>query len=317
MSSCRPPVLSRFSLPSKELLIMYLNRTNNRDLNKDQVSFGTPILLEGDGKTKVTLRFAVGTGWEQTQEDLVYFRTEFSKQRGCDRLTIHSEHNDHQGILDDVFAHYGLLLEPNLIELNPMGEMDVDGVIDYQVVFKDHLIFFGSFILQVRPCITFLGNTLGQLMDLREFYQDGNRDRVPVDLYCPRGELLLDESVIAQHTVRSTFELKLYSVLVNTPITDPIPVIEVLEVMTGDSWVCVDEPAPFNLKGSVIIHNGLRSEQYHVQSPAYGYAMVIEIGDLCSNLQGLITIGYQYSQPFQTGNLLGNPAAPNAILHSR
>ena len=316
MSAFRLPILSRYSLPSKKLLINYINHTNNRDLNQDQINFGTPILLDAAGKSQVPVSFHESTGWEQSNKLLTYFRTEFSRIPGCERLSIYSNHTTQQELLDDVFAQYGLLLELQYVTIDQVS-WDEDGVIDYTVTFVDHLIFFGSFALQVRPAMEFLGTSIGQMMDLRAFYMDGNRNRIPIDLYTPNGELLLNAEIVPDRTFRSALELALYSVLTNTPINTPIPAAGVMETLTGDEWLCVDNTAPFNLKGSVVVYNGLRTEQYQVESPAYSYVMVIEIGELCSNLQGLITIGYQYSQPFATGNLVNNPAAPMPIVAPR
>ncbi len=316
MSSCRLPILSRFSLPSKELLIKYINHTNNRDLSSNQIDFGTPVLLSEDGKTEVPISFQSETGWEQASNKLTYWRQELSKIPGCQRLTTSSDYDDHLGLLDDLFEQYGLLIEYDHVSFSDPSHGE-DGVVDYTLTFVDHLIFFGSFTLQVRPTIEFLGTSITQLMDLREFYSDGNRNRVPVDLYCQNGELLLHEAVVTNHTTRSALELTLYSVLSDTPIVDPIPLVEILNLLTGDDWVCVDDEAPFNLKGSVVLYNGLRSEEHQVESPSYGYVMVIELGDLCQNLEGLITIGYRYSQPFQAGSSLGYPASPNTILTPR
>ena len=317
MTACTKTILGRFNKPSKELMVDVINQTNNRKFTSNQLMFGEPVLMSDDGKSQVVVTFATETGWEATNEKLTYFRSEFSKMKGCERLSIHSDYDDVQGLLDDLFDQYGVLIEAEYIDLAREGEVDEDGTVDYLVTFKNHLIFFGSFYLQVRPSLELLGTTIGQLMDLREYYNNGERDKPFIELYCPRGELLLDSRSVPDPVSLAALEMELYSVLENTLIVGG-RMADIFDILTGDDWVCVDSPVPFNLYNAVVLYNGLRSSEHQTRSPKYPYSLVIELSDhYCSNLKGIITVGYMYNVPGRTGELLNDPGVITPIVNLR
>lgn len=317
MITCRKPILSRFSKPGKELLIDSINYTNNRGLTSKQVDFGVPVLISPDGTTRIQVLFKDTTGWSPLEEELTYIRSRFSDIPGCSKLSIHSDYTDEIGIYDDVFEQYGLKLEPEYVTLTKVDEGEY-GVVNYLLTFVSHPIFIGEVSLQVRPSLELLGTSIGQLMDLREYYLSGTMNKPPVDLYCPNGEMLLDSTVVPDNTQRATYELALFSILTDSPVQPGTPLVDILSSLTGDDWISeLGDPAPFNLNGATVLYNGLRTDEYQVESPAFAYVMVIELSDSCSNLQGLITIGYQYSSPYGAGMLLNDQAANPPIINPR
>lgn len=294
-----------------------INYTNNRGLTSKQVDFGVPVAISGDGHTRIPVLFKETTGWSPLNEELTYIRSRLTDIPGCERLSIHSDYTDEQGIFDDLFEQYGLKIEPEYVDLAEVSH-DEFGSVNYLLTFVSHPIFIGEIELQVRPSLELLGTSIGQLMDLREFYKTGSTARPPVDLYCPNGEMLLDSRVVPDRTVLNAYELALFSTLSDSPILAGTPLVDILTSLTGDQWVCEAEaPSPFNLHNAIILYNGLRTEQYHVEAATFGYTMAIELSDFCENLSGVITIGYQYSTPYGAGMLLNDMSANPPIINPR
>lgn len=345
MSNSRYP-LNRFNKPSKVLLVEMINKFNGVRLDPDQLVFSTPTLLQEDGLTEVSVKFKESTGWSRDSRPIRYHRVELSRVPELRGLAIHLElFTDPQEVVKALFDQCGLLLEPDLIEIQEIyGGLDADQTDinnritrtqlsgfnavteepwtpdpdldrNFKITFKpEHLVYFGELIVLVRPSIKLLGVTISRQLDLRQYYRDGNLNRPPVDLYQPKGVLLV--SGLSSHLLEDMkTEAYLYEQKAGAIVEPTNQLAEVLTFLTGDPWQYTPEAVlDFNIYNSTIIYNGLVSSEYSADDPRYGYVMVIELSDLCRNLSGLLRIGYRYSSPEVPTNHQYNPASVKPIF---
>lgn len=332
--------LDRFNLPAKELLVGFINKKNNRGLTPSQLVFGVPVLKRGDGLSEVEVSFDPSTGWaaDDQKRTLGYFRTDLEVYLNKKPLIVHVEEDTNAALLKAILEQYGLLLEPNLIEIDlitssladsvynpdlfgfePEDVVDAEEVIpppaylinrNYRITFKDeHLVFIGGLDVYTRRSLEMLGTTIDSLIDLREFYTDGNFELPKADLVIPNGELYINEETYDAYINRKAASTALYETKVG-PILGESRIASILRKLTGDPWIIEDARGlDFNLYGTDVIYNGFVKIEYGLQRAAYNYVLVLALGPKCGNLTGYIKIGYQFSSSKVPGNLTENFAS--------
>lgn len=343
MSNCDYP-LNRFNKPSKQLLVEMINKFNGARLEADQLLFGTPVPLQGDGKTSITVKFETDTGWSLESRIIIYYRIEANRHEQLKSLVIYAEYlGDNAAVLKAIFDQCGVLLEPDQIEVQEIfggleaDQSDItnritqpflsgfDDVVDppympdpdldrnFKITFKDsHLLFFGYLHVMLRPAIELLGNNIARRMDFRDFYKDGVYGRPPVDLYIPEGRLLV---AAPQCTDVKKTEAYLYEQKAGPINALGSRIADVLVGLTGDVWhYSSDLVLDFNIYNSTILYNGLVTPEYSADDSRYSYVMVIELGSLCRNLSGKLRIGYRYSAPGVPTNHQFNPASATPLF---
>lgn len=332
--------LDRFNKKSKELLVDFINAKNNRGLTSDQLVFGKPKLMSGDGLSEVDVSFDESTGWPHDQKrPLGYYRINLEVLIGNQPLTVHVLEDGDDALLKAIHEQYGLLLEKELVTIQlvtrnlpdstPQDQLsgfegedaeeeptepEVPPYLDnrnYRLTFKDdHLIFFGGLTVQTRRSIQGLGGTIDSLLDLREYYSDGKFDLPKVDLVFPRGELYVDETAYPDYEDRKATNAYLYELKADSFILDQDVLHLILQRLTGDAWVSKDEKGlDFNLFGSKVLYNGFVKVDYGLERGSYNYVLAVELGAKCANLTGVVKIGYQFSSSKVPGNIYQNQAS--------
>lgn len=341
------PKLTRFSKASKPLLVDYINKLNNRAYTPEQFVFGTPTLLNDSGLSQVEIGFAASTGWDTARRTLTYNRVDLNLPLGEKPIVVHTEDDSPAGVLRAIYQQYGLLIEAEHVEMELVTSSFYDHVRhpdlpgfdiadlqlgipeipeaphipeylnnkNYRMVFKPtHLIFFGELQVLTRRSLDLLGTTIDSLMDLRDFYKDGNFDKPPVDLYLPSGELLLTDDLVP-YVDRRHYESQLHIVMPDSQIAVGSILPKVLRKLTGDPWTATPEHnVDFNLFGAKVLHNGFVSKNFHCKDPAFNYLLAVDLNDRCANLSGVLKLGYRYSDSKTPGNLpYDRSAAPSII----
>lgn len=299
-----PEKLNRYSKPCKELLIDYINHVNGKEFTYEQLEFGVPTLMESNGLSQVPMKFTSATGWDDTTVPLTYWRIEPSTIAGLSGLVIHSNDRTEEAILQAVFEQYNLLLEPELIVLIAIPEETTPTYANFRLEFKpEHLLFFGELLIHVRPAIELLGTTIRDLLELRDFYKDGNTQLPPVDVVIPNAELKLTNDPPFTYEQRRKYETALRAIPNGQLLVENTVVAEMLSIMTGDIWYA-DGTAdgPFNLFGAKVVYNDLTGDNMTFSDGAYNYVFAIELGSRCSNLTGVLKIGYRYASPHIPNN---------------
>lgn len=345
MSNCDSP-LNRFNQPSKSLLVEMINKFNAVRLAPDQLFFGDPEVVQGDGLTSVTVKFRENMGWSKESRPVTYYRIEANRHEQLSHLVVHAEHlADDAALLKAIFDQCGVLLEPALIEITEIfGGLDADQADinnrithpflngfdpaadvpfvpdpdldrNFKITFKDkHLIFFGHLFVMARPALTLLGNTVARRMDFRDYYRDGIKGRPPVDLYIPQGRILVGEVITEQKQAKSV-EAYLYEQKAGAITAVDSAMARILKGLTGDTWAYTPGTvSDFNIYNSTVLYNGLVTPEYSADDARYSYVMVIQLGDNCRNLSGLLRIGYRYSAPAVPGNRQINPASATPLF---
>jgi len=337
------PPISRFDKKSKALLVDYINRINNRLLKPEQLVFDTPVLINETGLSQVQVSAAANTGWDTSKRTLTYNRVDLKLTMHGQPLVVHVKQATPASVIAALFEQYGLFIEPELVDLTlittdisdaPLN-MDLPGfdpangpVINvepieppyldnqnYRMTFKPaHLIFFGEIEILTRRSLELLGTTIDSLMDLRQFYSDGNFNRPPIDLYVPAGEFKLDDVQMIL-TERRMYESQLYGIPEGQYLFESNVVAPLLRKLTGDPWVSVEvNDRAFNLYGSQVLYNGFVSKDYTVEDPAFNFVMVVALGRKCLNLSGIVKIAYRYSDSKTPGNLAYDHSSVPAIF---
>ena len=340
MQQSRTLKLDRFNKPSKELLVNFINKKNNRGLSPDQLIFGTPVLKQEDGLSEVEISFDPSTGWSAPDQKrtLGYFRTNLEVELNKQPLVVHVAEEGTDILLKAIEEQYGLVLEKDLVVVElvardvsdsaPVTEVPgfdpeaapeeseeevVPPYLDnrnYRITFKDeHLIFFGGLDVYTRRSLELLGNTIDSLIDLREFYRDGNFDLPKAEMFFEGGELYINEENYPQYIDRKAAAALLYELPLG-PIMVESELATILRKLTGDPWVVEDaEYIDFNLYRSEVIYNGFVKVEYGLKKAAYNYVIAIKLGQPCANLTGYIKIGYQFSSSKIPGNIAENFAS--------
>lgn len=316
MYTLKKPRIARYSKPSKELLVDYINATNNKLLKPEQLLFGLPVNEGEEGLTSVDIKFASTNGWSEEVQRLMYRRVDLNQLMNNEPCAIHVPELTDAAIVAALNEQYGLLLEPALITITldgPPGEENPLPALqnnNYLITISgDHLIFTGVLKVVTRQSLTLLGATIDSLLDLRQFYSDSNDNLPPVDLILEEGELKLSDAYMS-HDDRRAAESYLYTIPTGYEWADLVNLPQLLRRLTGDEWVSVpDQELPFNVHGSEVIYNGFVSVAHTVKDPAYNYVFCLDLSKWCNNITGVLKIAYRYSDSKVPGNLPFNHAS--------
>ncbi|MNP96531.1 hypothetical protein D3C85_91160 [compost metagenome] len=340
METIKKPRISRYSKNSKDLLVDYINASNNRLLKPEQLQFGLPTVEGPEGLTATDIRFASTNGWSEEVQRLLYRRVDINQLLNNEPLAVHVPELTDEAIVAALFEQYGLKLEPELITIeladvnfvviapvtDAPGFQDADAPDEpeplpalqnsnYVVTISgDHLIFTGTFKVVTRQSLTLLGATIDSLLNIRQFYSDSNQGLPPVDLILEEGELKLSEAYMS-HDDRRAAESWLYTFPTGFVWTETEKLHQLLRRLTGDEWVSVpDQSLPFNVHGSEVIYNGFVSVAHTVKDPAYNYVFCLDLSKWCNNITGVLKIAYRYSDSKVPGNLPFNHASTQPLF---
>jgi len=338
--------LGRYGKKSKDLLVDYINDHNNRDLQPDQLVFGPPSTMNEYGLTEITVGFSPDTGWGDEKQVMAYYRVEPSVFLKGQPLVIYVSGYTDTDIYNAIYQQYGILIEPEFAQLElitrslpdatrnvmvngfdaessngePVPQEPVPAYLEnrnYTLQFKQtHLIFFGELQIYTRRAVESLGISIDSLLDLRTYYADGNMNVPPVDLLIPKGELYISRELFPEHATRRGLESMLYAMKVNNLLDVAWQMPTLLRVLTKDHWMAQTEPSAFNLYGAKVIYNGFVSKDQTLENAGYNFVVAIELGVLCTNLTGIIKIGYQYSSSDIPGNNPYNQASVLPLFNS-
>lgn len=335
------PRLNRFNKPSKELLVEYINAKNNRGLRTDQLIFGKPVLKDGNGLSEIEISFDPSTGWPTDQKrQFAFFRIELEWLLHKKPLVVHVDVDGEDALLTAIREQYGLLIEKDMVTIEVVTKsfadntqnVDIPGFEpedapevepeeppppayldnrNYRITFSDdHLIFFGGFDVFTRRSIELLGKNIDSLLDLREFYADGNFDLPKADLIFPNGELYVNDQSYPAYVDRKAVSAQLYDIKAGTLVSEISRLPAVLRKLTGDPWTVVDERGiDFNLIESEVIYNGFVKADQPLGDGKYNYVLALSLGQRCANLTGIVKIGYQFSSSKVPGNITQNQAS--------
>lgn len=333
--------LGRYGKKSKDLLVDYINDHNNRDLRPDQLVFGAPSTMNEYGLTEVMVGFSLLTGWSDEKQIMAYYRIEPSMFLNGRPMVIYVGGYTDTDIYNAIYQQYGLLIEPEFAQLelitrsfpdaavtvaadgfdaedastSPVPEESVPAYLEnrnYILRFKQtHLIFFGEIAIYTRRAVESLGTSIDSLLDLRKYYADGTMDLPPVDLLIPKGELYVSNEAYPEHAQRRCIESILYGMKVNNLLEAAWQLPTLLQTLTNDKWVATETPADFNLYGAKVIYNGFVSKDQTLENTGYNFVVAVELSELCTNLTGIIKIGYRYSSSNVPGN---NPYNQASVL---
>lgn len=306
----------RFSIGSKESLVRWINTVNNRNFTADDFVFDVPVPDGNDGWVYITGKYLPS----DEPITLRVQRVDLSKLNGINPLVIHSRAFDKQSIADAIFDQYGILLELDLFELDIIKE-DISNVIGNHLngfgsdegidvidsleygdgegtirILPSHLTLEGTIDFKIRASMLSFDSKIDSVLSLREFYSTHDDLKPFVETIQPKGTWTLDKAHFGSMSAKKEVEAKLYEMTLSPDtVVDYVFLAQVLTSITGQQWTSENNNSPFNVMGSIIKYNGVAGKYPNVAPIAYSYLMILELSELCSNLQGDVHIAYQYA----------------------
>lgn len=311
----------RYSLPSAELMLDVLNRTNQTAFTKDQVKFGLPVPVADDrdvqdpGRTndydlnrptvgtltRIEVIPAPETGWTKSKP-LTYRREVIQDHFISVPFVIYTSANDKASILAALLDQCGLRLEDHLCSVE-IAKVDAQ-----QVFFRRHL---GSIVENEGACNDYVPpvsrNAVIKINPLHPYWM---------------GELVvyIREAIqFMDRDIKSTLEIKRYlgpgdhnkvpaeMVLHMTGFVDQdhyikslkpgdlvrAGIVDIAKTLTRDPWVFTETPGVFNLYGTKVIHNGMNTGELYIDDPRVTNVLVLEFAEeACTNIRGQWVFGY-------------------------
>lgn len=328
MTICRQknPV-SRFNKPAYETLVSWINEKNNRGFDLKQFNFSGVTPLADDGSARITFNFDKSTGWEQGDQTLVVQRVNLSLLPGLNGIVIHSPEFTKSTILACIFEQYGLYLDMDLVNVIP-GKMPLSKAIlnkyldgfdeapennriydnadiyrNYTIEISDiHPTLTGTVPLYVRKSLKDLIGFMSPTLNLREYYIEGRTDLPYVETLQPGGMWMLDKVHYPDIRKMKDIQNHLNAFKACEVISDDKVLLSIITQLSKFNWVTTDEVTGFNLRGAKVIYNGLTDPVVNRAPIEYTHLLVIELSELCNNLQGELKIAYQYASPHHPTN---------------
>lgn len=307
--------INRYGLPMYDILVDYINHQNNRNFPTTFLAFSEPTPIGEDGLVTVEVSFTSESGWSLADPGTLEYKRQFISDAVPNRLlTIHTTEVNETAVIAALLDQYGLFLDAGtyrLVETDESGEVLVDPLPEFEVnddrwfsliMENTHLLLEGSVPIRRVASISLLGTTISRLLDIRQFYTDVSSGRFPTEMYVSN-LCMISGSRLGQW---------LYYVKEDNLMSDHV--LETLKELTGDEWVLSEDPHDFNLYGFQVVYNGLSSDEYKTTDPNYPYVLVISLSELCTNLQGVIAIGYRNDRKQHPGYIGGRDIRPVGIL---
>lgn len=306
--------ITRYNTPMHHILVSYINHQNNRNFSNTHLTFLEPTSIGEQGLVEVSVVFTPESGLSSTSPGkLTYKRQEIKEAVPNGMFIIHTVDVTAESIKQALLEHYGFFLDEGTytvietdsagIETTPPDDIELSEDRWFLLRLNNtHLLFEGEVMIRRVASIALLGTTISRLLDLREYYQDVSAGVFPVELYTANFSMVLGT------------ELGRWLYYINDTNHFPDHVASALSKTTGDPWVVNETPSPFNIAGYQIVYNGLNNDQYQSTDANYPYVLVIRLSEMCTNLQGCITLGYRNDKKHHPGYVGGRDIRPVGIL---
>lgn len=306
----------RFALNAKDSLVTWINTINNREFSSDDFEFNDPTEDGFDGWVMVTGKYLPS----DEPITLRLQRVNLSSLKGLEVITLHSSSYDKPSISKALFDQYGIFLEPTLFELDVVKQ-DINNVIGSTLhgfdtgespdiiedsVYGDaegiihisskHLTLEGSIAFKIRTALLSFDKQIDSILKLREFYTYSDESKPFVETIQPKGVWTVDKTHFGSMPVKKEIDARLYEITLSPDtVVDYAFLAQVLTDITGQQWNNDVSELPFNVMGSIIKYNGVAGKYPNIAPVTHSYLMILELSELCSNLQGDIHIAYQYA----------------------
>lgn len=306
----------RFALNAKDSLVSWINLVNHRSFSSDDFVFDDPTNIQPNGWVTVTGTFL------PTNESitLTLQRVDLSEINSLRTLSFHTPSFSKESIANSIFEQYGIYLDLDLFELD-LEKQELSSVLGDRLngfgdtglameapIFKGtgeatgkiyisprHLTLEGTIDFKIRTSMLSLGLDIDSVLKLRDYYSISDESKPFVETLQPKGVWTVDKNAFSPHHVKKEIDARLYESTLYPDIPVDYDFIkQVLTAITGHAWSNVMDTVPFNVMGSTIKYNGVSGKHPNIAPVEYSYLMIIELGTMCSNLQGDIHIAYQY-----------------------
>lgn len=255
-----------------EVLLDLIEKTNGVRFDTAEVTFGLPMAL---GETLTGLQVAASisshlTGDTEVTYERLSLRTFFFNIPIDFRLT---EAITKEYISAQFLERFKVTLNPEDFEFSVMDYGEGRAKRVDIVVNPSSYIWVGSLEGWILP-----PNYIGDLLGETKISFNTQTFKTNAYIYSvERTFALMTDALIASLPV--SFEIYTLDLITS-------PLVEYLSATTGDPWVIDLVESEFNLMGSKVLFNG------YIDVTQTKYAVVLELGPLCSNLEGTLIIEF-------------------------
>lgn len=303
-----------------DVLTELINHLNQTKFTYEELQFGTPMTIDETGLLGIPV--SLETMPSETVNLLRLYPMSIDHFIDESHVVLNRDIDEPSSIVTALFEQYGIYLDEGTYTLE-----DVSPIIDEEEVVVDeeeepvvetpvedeeeepgeeipevpintplltdkryllkildsHLYLRGEILIRLVPNLDLLGNSISSLIDLRKYFSTVNDVKYPIEAYVSNFDMTVDDYKLGEFLFEST------DVNLST-----IDLAYVLKRITNDEWVSEEEPAPFNLVDTRVMYNGFRKDSHLDIPESYQYVMELVLGDKCSNLIGVIQLGYRY-----------------------
>jgi hypothetical protein len=315
----------RFDLPAADMMLQVLNFTNKTAFEKHQLTFGKPSVVTDETHgivpditndydlhrptvgtlTKIEVKPTPITGWTKSQW-LLYRRKIIQDHFISVPFVIYGKEATKEVVLKALHEQYRLFLDADLcdveftaIDLNEvlfqhhMGSIVENSCGDYippaafNAVVKirpEHPYWMGEFPVYIREAVEFLDRDIKNTLEINRYLGPGDHAKIPAEMM-----LKITGFVDKDYYVRGLKEGALVGKMI----------LDVAKDLTRDPWVFEDKPAPFNLYGTTVVHNGTNTGELYIGDPRVSNVMVLQFSEeFCTNIRGQWVFGYYNGETF-------------------
>ncbi len=309
----------RYDQPAASLMLQVLNFTNKTAFEPHQLTFGLPQVVHDESRgikpdytnaydlkrpevgtlTYIEVKPGPTMSWTRSA-GLTYRRKIIQDHFISIPFVVYGRESTKAAVLSYLHKQYGLFLDDHLcdVEFKPlfladllankhMGDITANFCGDYQppiawnAVVKirpEHPYWMGELNVYIREAVEFLDRDLLTTLKVHQYLGPESHDKIPAELM-----LRMTKYVDRDHYIR---DLKADDLIL------PM-ILEVAKSLTTDPWVFEDKPAPFNLYGTKVVHNGVNTGDLYIDDPRVTHVLVLEFSEEhCSNIRGQWVFGY-------------------------
>lgn len=175
------------------------------------------------------------------------------------------------------------------------------------VMRPNHLVYEGELVVTFQRSVLTNPNTLARNMNLRTFYSQTLDEKPYVETFQSKGLWTIHRSDTKRRDKWShscglnkksqrELESNIYHLKEGGQL-DYTMLAELLTRITNTKWLASHHETAFNVMNSIVLYNGLASDKPGIAPITHSHLLVLELSDLCENLQGRIHIAYSYSTP--------------------
>ncbi|MGL5397345.1 MAG: hypothetical protein ACRDBQ_19010 [Shewanella sp.] len=262
------------SFTSKQNLLKLINAENRIEppLTDKDVDIGLPEVVSVEGRDSCVVLTSKMRGDEGSQVAVCYHRRALSDYTDVDNVFGDEDIRTTHDLLVPINERFNLNLIPEDFEDHPvsLGNHTIIAKADSHEWRKGAVIE----VIKAIPLVDVITKT-----DLSGL------------VYPDHQNTAIGQAYVYSYPIDCTavnYFLKLLAVDVDI---DDNALSVVMNIVFHERWCAQDEPAPFNLRGAVVVFDGLTKDLIGA-NPEFENVVSLRLSDKCTNLQGILNLHF-------------------------